>query len=549
MTVEEWRLKQLQNQLPQSKTAAAPTPTSAAPKANAAPKPTTKSTVTGLMASLNQFQQSLTGRVQDIADIYEIEFDPPELGNARVIKSGNDKSATAMTSPVTAADQLDTARQSMDPTTREWQITSGTQIVQIIDMIMRNSSYITDQANSVIDEDDQEERDRPPLGNLGWYKITLEYTQLQFDVRRNDYAYRMRFIVSAYGINRMESEYFPRGTYRGPHKEYNYWFTGLNSQILNYEQEFNSLYYVALSNPDKLVQAQLSQDSREILPRLYMGTNNQSIQGAFGRSNDPGSSAADYLYSPADLAIVKLKIIGDPAWLQQGEVGPGVSAQNFNFRAFNSDGTINFEASQIAFTVSWNRAQDYDLSTGLADPNAVNATGQPRESSTYIATGVRSTFRAGKFEQELTGKILQVLPPAKPVKASQQRPAATAPPAATPAVRKAPVGSLEAVREEIQQATTPGQVINKTLRKLPGALAARNEVISNRIAPDNARAALENGSEEDINALGGRSFLESIANTPSPPPPPKLPGGVEDRRRAQLNNQLPQRMSRDFDPG
>ena len=512
------------NDRQQPKAAPAVSSKSAAPKANAAPKPTTKSTVNGLMASLNQFQKSLTGRVQDIADIYEIVFDPPELGNARVIKSGNDKSATTMTSPGTAADQLDTARQSMDPTTREWQITSGTQIVQIIDMIMRNSSYITDQANSVIDENDQEERDRPPLGNLGWYKITLEYTQLQFDARRNNYAYRMRFIVSAYGINRMESEYFPRGTYRGPHKEYNYWFTGLNSQIINYEEEFNSLYYVALSNPDKLVQAQLSQDSREILPRLYMGTNNQSIQGAFGRSNDPGSSAADYLYSSADLAIVKLKIIGDPAWLQQGEVGPGVSAQNFNFRAFNSDGTINFEASQIAFTVSWNRAQDYDLSTGLADPNAVNATGQPRESSTYIATGVRSTFRAGKFEQELTGKILQVLPPAKPVKASQQRPAAT------PAT-----------------ATTASQATQADVRKVDNAIATAASG-SGTVEP--WRQAQLN------NQLPGRAPRDFDVPTITPATPP--PGGGlaqalgltnTQSRRTQLYNQMQQRIAKDSNPG
>ena len=545
MPVEEWRLKQLQNQLPQRKTAAAPTPVP--PKANAAPRPSSKNTVTGLMASLNQFQQKLTGTVQDIADIYEIEFVPASLAQARVTKSGSDKSYTSMAPATTAGTQLDPDQQSVDTTTREWQVTAGTQIVQLIDMIMRNSTYITDQANAAITENEQENKNQVPLGNLGWYKINIEATPLQqFDARRNDYAYRVKFIVSAYGINRMESEYFPRGTLRGLHKDYNYWFTGLNTQVLNYEQQFNSLYYIALSNPDKLVEAQLTQDSREILPRLYTGTNNQSIQGAQGRANDPGASAADYLYSTADLSEVKLRIIGDPAWLQQGEVGSGVAATDFWFDPFNRDGTINFDASQITFGVTWNRAQDYDLNTGLADPNAGNKNNLPRESSTYIATEVRSIFRAGKFEQELSGKLLIVPLPTKAPVASQQRAAA---PAATPAVRKAPVGSLEAVREEIQQATTPGQVINKTLRELPGALAARNEVISNRIAPDNARAALENGSERDINALGGRSFLESIANTPSPPPPPKLPGGVEDWRRAQLNNQLPQRMSRDFDPG
>jgi len=69
-------------------------------------------------------------------------------------------------------------------------------------------------------------------------------------------------------------------------------------------------------------------------------------------------------------------------------------------------GAINFDAQEIIFDLQWNPGVDYDVNgTGLANPNV----GQdPQAIYTYKAATVTSTFSRGKFEQELTGVLVQL---------------------------------------------------------------------------------------------------------------------------------------------
>ena len=91
--------------------------------------------------------------------------------------------------------------------------------------------------------------------------------------------------------------------------------------------------------------------------------------------------------------------------LQQGNFAGGVDAANFNYSPFLPDGTINFDAGQILFEVAWQRPQDYDLTTGLADPysNRTNGSRLPAQSRVYQALKVVSEFNHGKFEQTIEG--------------------------------------------------------------------------------------------------------------------------------------------------
>jgi hypothetical protein len=125
------------------------------------------------------------------------------------------------------------------------------------------------------------------------------------------------------------------------------------------------------------------------------------------------------LYSPNDLARTKVRIIGDPAWIQQGSIFAGVEPASFNFNAFNPDGTINFDSNQVMFEIAWQRPEDYNLSTGLADPYSGGYSGkavkgrQPVQSNVYQAIKVTSEFRNGKFEQTLEGSLYRFPKPDK----------------------------------------------------------------------------------------------------------------------------------------
>jgi hypothetical protein len=392
-----------------------PTPT-APPKADAAP--TAKLTVRqGIVAAMNKFQQDLVKSEQiTYPDVYSVEFVTEAVAQAKIAKVGQADSKDPMPIGGSAKEKLDpNAQTGKDVTTRTLSITAGQPMVQVIDQLLKNSTYIEDQQLvKVLEKNGLQVPNGAPGKNLAWYKISMQATPGQYDPKRNAPAYNIKYIIHPYKINDMVSNYFTSPKYNGVHKQYNYWFTGLNTQILSYEQTYNNLYTQVLSggppNPNSATQTDV-----QMTPATRSG---QSSQGADGRANEPAANAADYLYSPGDNVEATLSIIGDPAWLQQGEITFGVDSKNFNFKGFNADGTINFDAQQILFEVLFNTPSDYNLNTGLMDPNvpastsnsngtaATNSGSQPgglRKSFIFLATTVTSEFVKGKFTQTLKG--------------------------------------------------------------------------------------------------------------------------------------------------
>jgi len=386
-----------------------------APASAAAAPTATDKVFAGLCEALNAHQQYLvqTEKAQ-IADVYSIQFTSNgNLGAFQVVRPGQtDLSNTATTNPNTAAAKIDPAQQQVNTNSQIWQVTAGTQIIQLIDQIMRGSSYITGQQNAQISPaydpktglQTQTANPKPGNGTTAWYKVTLQAKDLGYDNIRKDHAYNMTFIVAPYAITQMASQYFPDSRYRGSHKSYNYWFTGLNTQILNFEQEYNSYYRLTLTGAGKNLAAKTTHDFRDQYRRTYMAASENHAQGQPGDANNPGDSGASFLYSPTDQAKVNLKIVGDPAWMQQGEVGIGMVANAFNFNPYLADGTINYDSQEIVFDVSFNAPQDYNFSTGIVDVNS--KTGQPQENFTYTAIKCKNTFSKGRFEQQLEGRLL-----------------------------------------------------------------------------------------------------------------------------------------------
>jgi hypothetical protein len=327
---------------------------------------------------------------------------------------GDDKKAKPMAQPGTAADQLQGARQSMDNTSRTLSATAGTQVVQFMDQILRNSGYVRAQATVEIDENTGKQKTTGRLAdNVAWYKINLEAVPYKWDDKRNDYAYRMKYVISAYKINQLYSDYFSVPRYQGVQKQYNYWFTGENTSVIDYEQTYNGLYSSVLSGGVSNSQS----IANDAVKKSFQVRSRESSQGAAGRTNEIGASAAGYLYEPGDVGHATLTIVGDPAWLQQGEAWAGVTASNFNFSAFLPDGTINVDGQQVLFEILINTPGDYDLNSGLIDPNNQSTIfqsgrqpGAAKQSYVYIANNCVSQFVRGKFIQIIQGSLLAYYP-------------------------------------------------------------------------------------------------------------------------------------------
>ena len=392
--------------------------------AKATAAPTNKKTLRqGLIAAMNEEQQRLVkDGIYEQADVYEIEFAAGAEGirDATVTKPGNktNKAATPMAQAPSQNPSLSSPdKSSMDVTARNFGVSAGMQMVQVIDLIVRNSNYITDQATVVIDETTGQFKPNPKSNTKGlrWFTILLQATQLAYDKKRNDFAYRIRYIVAPYSVMDFDSLYFPPTQFRGVHKRYPWWFTGENTAVLDYTATFNKLYSLTVSGSspeDSLLSRQrLLQTSsmRDIAFIQYQTRSTESSQGAGTKANELAANAAEYLYNPSDNANAKVRIVGDPAWVQQGSVTGGVSAKTLSYSPFEPDGTINFDTNDILFEIAWQRPEDYDLQTGVADPYSRTqktfGDRQPIQSVVYRARTVTSEFRQGRFEQVIDGTL------------------------------------------------------------------------------------------------------------------------------------------------
>jgi hypothetical protein len=474
-------------------TAAANAATAAAapPKADAAT--TVKKTVRqGLMSALNEYQNDLVKKkVVTYPDTYEIEFAIPALASAKITNPGGlNKSATSMSAGGTAADQKLGSKQSMDPNSRVQGATAGMQVVQFIDNLMRNSSYIKDQQVLVKNENTgANESTGINLANTAWYKISFSATQGQYDPKRNDYAYHIKYTISPFKIAQLNSSYFKQPEYTGSHKQYVYWFTGENDAVLSYEENLDHLYYTVVSGA--VDPTAVTSSALEILKFQAQTASGQSNQGADNSVNEPGANAADQLYSPSDLGSCNLSIVGDPAWLAQGEAAVGLSTQDqFYFQPFLADGTINFDSQQILFEVGYNTVSDYDIYTGLSNPDRGNlkslaqidsntrGNSPTKISRVYTATKVKSSFKKGKFTQAVNGRLRLYYTP-KELADQGRKPAPTTPATQTAKVKTpAPAWNPKDIRSSVTNPTPTTSLAKGTQQILTPATQANNPSLS-----------------------------------------------------------------------
>lgn len=499
------------------------------PKTNAAPS-ASKKIKSGVMGAMNDYQNRLVkDGIYEQADTYEIVFanGAEQIRDAKITFPGPETSQTdtAMAQATSQnAQVLNQAKISMDISNRNWSVTAGMQLVQVIDLAIRNSSYIYDQALTVYENPPGVERpntDRAVNAEnpMSWFQITMEAEQGKYDWSRNDYAYHVKFIISPYTLTNFESKYFPVTKFRGVHKSYPFWFTGENASVLDFSANFNSLYNITVTGTKAEDSAagelrrKYTSSMRDIPRYTYMAASTESNKGGILKSNEIAANASEYLYSPGDMGRSKVRIIGDPAWIQQGSLAGGITPEEFGYSAFLPDGTINFDAQQTMFEISWQRPEDYDITTGLADPYSRpgNQARQPLQSTVYQAVKVISEFKGGKFEQTIEGALYFF-----PIPSGTN----TANPSDTPAKTST---KSDAKRSK----NTPTS--STTSRPQPGGLGKRSFVDpANQTAASEARLGIKNSSTAGagrgvVAATQGASFA-GTGTLPVPPATNLAPG-------------------------
>jgi hypothetical protein len=288
--------------------------------------------------------------------------------------------------------------------TAKFNINAGDQVLELINKVMRNSSYITDQLKTA-DEEIKEDEDGNKLNKDGkpmkWFKVIPHLKLTNFDAKRNDWGSEITYHIVPYqyhnskhpGVSKSDNLEIRKNL----RKKYSYIYSGENSDILDFALDFNTVFYTAVNvmtegasrltvtpeglkaeapksteNPDAAPDAQITKTTQP--NQIHLIGADKSVAGANVVGNSAAQRAADVMksiYSSArgDMINVKLKIIGDPDFIKTDDVyyNPGSANYPGPDETHTPDGSILTDRGDIFAFLTWRTPVDLDQMTGHPD--------------------------------------------------------------------------------------------------------------------------------------------------------------------------------------
>ena len=377
--------------------------------------------VTSLLKTINENQQTLkTQGSLEIPNVYKVRFvgDTSLLQTASLVsKADPDKAKLPMGRADNSSEvnEATSVKATPDITKRLITLKFGIPIAQAINDIIKQSSYMEDALKVIFvaseqpDEDTKSlevvtKKDVPPIK---WYNLSTEVKTLGFDTKIGGFAYEITYVIQPYETPAASSPYTKSSKYYGPHKRYEYWFTGKNSEILSYEQTMDNTYFnVALTpNGDPASQGGGANVTTEAGKKQ-----NISTQGRLDTGMEAQNAYMTSLYDPGAYAKAKVSILGDPDYLAQET--PSSVNQVYN-QFYGGDGfTINPNGGQVFVEIDFKEAIDYQNSDGLLNINSSiyfwnypAAVANKIKGVSYMVTEIEHYFKGGKFTQALSMNI------------------------------------------------------------------------------------------------------------------------------------------------
>jgi hypothetical protein len=390
-----------------------------------------QSQVTSFPSALNGWQTGLAKNNKIGApDSYSFNIDPLIANSAFVSAGSMSAKDTSMANPnnTNSIRQSNTGQATKDfnAQTRTFSINAGTSIDKVIDNVMRQSSYIQDQIAIPDGVDPQtylQQKSANSNKPLNWYKIVPTVTVGAFDPIRKVYSRNITYNVQPYAIYNVKSDVAPQGKIKSFVKEYNYIYTGKNDDIINFDINFNTLYYTAQTAYRNSV------TNISTAPDPTAGKNSGSYQGATQAANSvmpmvmkpqvynaksratggivtaKQVAVADLedslmTLSAADMLSIQLTIIGDPQFIKQDDAfySPQVVMASADPR-LTPNGSLRTDYQEIYVKVLFRTPIDIDETTGMMDFGSNYRTSV--FSGLYKVLTVISEFKNGQFTQTL----------------------------------------------------------------------------------------------------------------------------------------------------
>lgn len=351
---------------------------------------------------------------------------------------------------------------------RRIDIAKNTPIIQAINEIIARSSFLEDALRIVYttslepdsEKDSQVALDKSGKKTIEWFYCTPDVTNLSWNDKTADWVYDINYILNVYDTPVLDTAYTnPGKKYYGPHKRYEYWYSGTNTEVLRYKQTLNNLYKTTLLDPDFAFGK--SKDDKKAdknggkntetagngsgnatgvtTPAVQNQRTGQPRQGKEGTGMEAQNSYLTSLFDPNAQAEAEVEILGDPDWLMaqsnsmydnEGKrpiaTGPNESLVYNKF--YGTDGfSVSPAGGQVFFEIDFKEAVDYksggqdirlnngDGITGAPGTMSINNSilfwKDPKSTSklvkglSYSLKTCKNIFSGGVFKQVLKGNL------------------------------------------------------------------------------------------------------------------------------------------------
>lgn len=318
---------------------------------------------------------------------------------------------------------------SIDPKNRVFQFAQSQKLTEIITQVILSSQY----AKTAISDPST----LTPEGYIKWFRIDIQIGFKEYDSVIGDFAkiYTFRVVPFYVHCSIFGSASAPPPGYSELKKliakEYNYIFTGQNTDILKFEIKINNLFYTGtnpsaeskskeyatqnqggtVTNPPKSAtttngtqQAKAVQASRVGKSKAKRSPSGFNLHaGGSGTATVEQRIAENFQQAflsggSADMISLDLEILGDPYWM----VDSGISnyiAKASDKAQITDDGTANYEGSDVYIMINFRTPTDISEKKGTYEFEAASKASP--FGGIYKVVKCESKFNQGQFTQTL----------------------------------------------------------------------------------------------------------------------------------------------------
>lgn len=316
---------------------------------------------------------------------------------------------------------------TIDPRNRAFQFGQNQNLTAIINQIILSSDY----SKKALDP-----KNMTPEGMIKWWRLDTQIQLLEYDALIGDFAKKIIYRVVPFLVH--HSVFTPPNAAPVGHneikgqivKEYNYMYTGQNTDVLKFDIEINNLFYTGMNPKPASESAKVANQDQKGVGEDTPSTSRTSEGGSaasqlanLGRSrlkrnpellNKPKGGSGDKTSEQVvaenfhnafvsagtgDLINVNMEILGDPYWMVDSGMANYFSPASAKSRLITEDGTVNYEAGDVQIYITFRTPADINEATGLYEfPTAGR---ESPFSGIYRVLGCENSFNDGIFKQKL----------------------------------------------------------------------------------------------------------------------------------------------------